>query len=374
MDCAVSQVMDSRLGDLLARWRDGGGATGLFTPLVQLAPHADHLLLIEVEKGGFRYLHYGKAFVAHFGTDLTGQAISALPSEILSDDRRGLVEFDYAFVLERAMPLWRSYTADFGPLTDGHGGLETWQRLILPVPGNRLVVGACPVTPRAPRTEAEELLHLVLERVPVVLDGDGHICDLALTLRDYSDSRRQAAELEILANQDALTGTANLRHFHRLARLELQHARRMNRSLAMLALDLDHFKRINDNWGHAAGDAALKTFAVTCRQTLREPDILGRCGGEEFAIALPNTGTDGALIIAERLRRAIEDLRVPLPDAPTLNFTVSIGVAVTGPGQEPEEAVTDLMSRADHALYAAKRAGRNRVSMADPVTPLQPNG
>ncbi|MGE5478430.1 MAG: GGDEF domain-containing protein [Bacteroidales bacterium] len=359
MKKAVSRVMDARLADLLGRWQAAIRSGGLGDPLETLAPHGDHMLLIAIEDAGMRYLHYGRAFAEHFGVDLTGRVIAGLPPEILPPDRRGMLEFDYAFVQARQSPLWRSYTADFGP-----DGVETWQRLVLPAAAGALVVGAYPVAATTPADGTEALLRLVIERVPVVLDADGHLCDLALSLRDYSDTQRHAAELEVLANHDALTGTANLRHFHRLAGLELSHARRMNRSLALLALDLDHFKRINDRWGHAAGDTALKAFAATCRAALREPDILGRCGGEEFAIALPNTGLDGALVIAERLRRAVETLSVPLPDAPPLNFTVSIGVAVAGPAQDQAADVAALLASADHALYASKKAGRNRVSVA----------
>jgi diguanylate cyclase (GGDEF)-like protein len=358
MDNAVSLVMNSRLADLLERWRamDAMDSASL---LAALASHRDHLLLIQIEEGGFRYLHYGRAFVEHFGVDLTGQTITSLPADILSDDRRALLEFDYAFVQTRQMPLWRSYTADFGM-----EGIETWQRLVLPGGDRHLVVGAYEVDARPTGTEAERLLRLMIERVPAVLDRDGNVCDLALSLSDYSDTQRRAAEMEALANHDSLTGVTNLRHFHRLAGLELEHSRRMGRSLALLALDIDHFKRINDTWGHAAGDMALKAFATTCRAGLREPDILGRCGGEEFAIALPNTGLGGALIIAERLRKAVEDMEVTLPGITALRFTVSIGVTATGPGQGAVEDIVALLAEADRALYVSKKAGRNRVSLA----------
>lgn len=365
MEDAVSRVMDPRLGDLLARWRESYDPEGMLRPLETLAPHGDNLLLIALEDDGCRYLHYGQAFVEHFGVDLTGQVIDSLSPEILLPERRGMLEFDYAFVQSRQAPLWRSYTANFATAADGASAIETWQRLVLPAGGNLLVVGAYAVSLSTPENEAETLLRMVIERVPVVLDRDGRICDLALSLRDYSDTQRHAAEMEVLANHDALTGTANLRHFHRLVGLELGHARRMNRALALLALDLDHFKRINDQFGHAAGDLALKAFAATCRAALREPDILGRCGGEEFAIALPNTGLDGALVLAERLRAAIEALRVPLPDGQDLTFTVSIGIAVAPPATSAATDVAALMARADRALYASKKAGRNRVSIGE---------
>jgi diguanylate cyclase (GGDEF)-like protein len=346
----VAAVMDARLADMLARW-PGTGAD----PLDVLATHADHLLVIEAAGTSYRYLHYGSAFVAHFGTDLTGQVIDVVPPDILPADRRGMLEFEYAFARRAQRPLWRSYTADFG------ARVETWQRLVLPAGPDKLVVGAYPVEPPPAADAASALLRLVIERVPVVLRPDGGVADLALSLRAFSDTRRQVAELEELATRDALTGVANLRHFHHLAALERNHAQLMGRPFALLALDIDHFKAINDRFGHAGGDTALKAFAGVCREALRECDILGRIGGEEFAVALPNTGLDGACTIAERLRALVERLAIPHPGAEPLHFTVSIGVASCTYGDGPAPEVADLLARADKALYCAKEAGRNRV-------------
>ncbi|MGE5505055.1 MAG: GGDEF domain-containing protein [Actinomycetota bacterium] len=355
----IAEVMDPRLADLLARWR-ALPAAAVATPLAALADHADHLLVIAADGPSYRYTHYGRAFVAHFGIDLTDRVIDVVPADILPTERRGMLEFEYAFARRTQSTLWRSYTAEFGT------GVETWQRLVLPAGPDRLVVGAYPVKPAAALSDEARLLGLVIDRVPVVLDDDGLVADLALSLKTFTDTHRQIAELEVLASRDELTGVANLRHFHRQAGLERDHARLMGRSFALLALDIDHFKRINDRFGHAAGDAALKAFAEACRLALREGDILGRVGGEEFAVALPNTGLDGARIIAERLRAQVEALSVPLPDKTALAFTVSVGVAAcTFAGTEAEPpTVTDLLARADKALYRAKETGRNRVVAA----------
>lgn len=354
----VGRVLDRRLADLYASWRAatpeelaGGPEAGRF------AAHRDHLLTIDVEDDGrSRYRHYGRAFALQFGTDLTGQSIDALPSDVLPPGRKGILAFEYAYAHRIGKPLWRSYTALFDD-----GTRQTWQRLVLPAAPGRLMVGAYAVEPpRALDTaSAEGLLRLVIERAPVVLSDQGGVEDLALSLQEFGETRMQVAELEVLASRDPLTGVSNLRHFHHLAGLELEHARRMGRTFSLMALDLDHFKHINDQHGHAAGDAALRAFAAACRTALREPDILGRVGGEEFAIALPNTGPEGARIIAERLRRLVEDLRPDLPGGGTLNFTVSIGVASCGPEAYP--GIPDLLALADGALYAAKKAGRNRV-------------
>ncbi|MCR6629050.1 MAG: GGDEF domain-containing protein [Magnetospirillum sp.] len=357
----VGKVMDSHLADLFTLWR---AATPEELAQAETAGrfdrHRDHLLVIEEADGHTRYRHYGRSFTLHFGKDLTGQAIDALPSDVLTPGRRGILAFEYAYAHKVGKPLWRSYTAQFDD-----GMRQTWQRLVLPAGPGRLLVGAYDVEP--PRLidtgSAKGLLRLVIERVPVVLDEAGAVADLALSLQAFGDTQVQVAELEVLASRDPLTNTSNLRHFHHLAGMELEHARRMGRSFALLALDIDHFKRINDSYGHAAGDSALKAFAAACRTALREPDILGRLGGEEFAVALPNTGAEGALVIAERLRRLVEELRPPLSGGDTLSFTVSIGVATCGPDSYP--GIPDLLARADEALYAAKKAGRNRVILAE---------
>jgi diguanylate cyclase (GGDEF)-like protein len=373
MQTLVEQVMDARLRDLLGRWADCG-ADDLAEPLPLLSGHADHLLVIAFDGAKCRYDHYGRTFVEHFGADLTGRVIDVLPTDILPADRRGMLEFEYTFVRRTRRPLWRSYTAVFGQAGESGGQSQTWQRLVLPVGQERLVVGAYRQTDGAVAGEGApgvDLLRLLIERVPVVVDGRGRVEDLALSLQAFSDTQQHLAELEVLATRDALTGVANLRSFHQLAALELDHARRMGRALSLLALDIDHFKRINDGWGHAAGDAALKAFTAACSGALRELDILGRCGGEEFAIVLPNTGVEGALVTAERLRQRVEQIQVPLPGGQVLGFTVSIGVAATGPGDWPATApaIADLLAAADKALYRAKADGRNRVAIAETLTP-----
>lgn len=359
MPTLIAKVMDSRLLDLLGLWQAENG-NAIADPASRFASHAGHLLVIDADPAGNRYVHYGSAFTRHFGADLTGCVIDVLPADILPAERRGMLEFEYAYARQVGNPLWRSYTAPFG-----EGRVETWQRLVLPAGGGRLVVGAYPVAMNGPDDEAAALLRLAIERVPVVLGPDGAVTDLALSLRAFCDTQQHMAELEILATRDPLTGIANRRHFHHLAGLELDHARRMGRSFGLLALDLDHFKGINDTWGHAAGDEALKAFVAACRVCLREYDILGRVGGEEFAIALPNTGLDGARVIAERLRRQVEEAVVRPVQGKVFDMTVSIGVACCGPADAllPDAPldVSALLARADAALYRAKASGRNRV-------------
>jgi diguanylate cyclase (GGDEF)-like protein len=164
-------------------------------------------------------------------------------------------------------------------------------------------------------------------------------------------------QLEELANTDALTGALNRRRFLAVAEVELARALRHARPLGLLMLDVDHFKRINDTWGHAAGDAALVAIARTLAGTLRQQDCLARMGGEEFAILLPESPPAEASGVAERLRALCAELAWNAAE-PQARLSVSIGVACLDAG---DAGIPDLLRRADRALYDAKHAGRNRV-------------
>jgi diguanylate cyclase (GGDEF)-like protein len=181
----------------------------------------------------------------------------------------------------------------------------------------------------------------------------------ALTERLARRNFQLELELEVLATRDSLTGAHNRRSFLHLAGLELDRARRTTRPFSLLMVDIDRFKSINDTHGHPVGDEVIRTLARTCQGALRSVDVLGRLGGEEFAIVLPETGTEGALRVAERLRRSLAETVVPV-DGKALTFTVSMGVAEWRPG----EGLDPLLSRGDQALYAAKNTGRNKVCTA----------
>ncbi len=174
--------------------------------------------------------------------------------------------------------------------------------------------------------------------------------------------QKDDALMRSLATIDGLTGMLNRRAFFERADSARQLALRLRKPIALLMLDIDHFKQLNDGFGHACGDDALKLFADTARGVLGEHDLIGRLGGEEFALALPGTPLEGALEAAERLRVAV--LEAPLPGcAAGYRMTVSIGVVTIGAGEE----LTAALARADHALYAAKIGGRNRVELGQPM-------
>lgn len=166
-----------------------------------------------------------------------------------------------------------------------------------------------------------------------------------------------AARLLHLANVDELTKVNNRRAFVEQAQVEINRSRRYSKPLVLLMLDVDHFKRVNDTFGHGGGDAALRALATHLQHSLRTSDFVGRLGGEEFAVVLPDTGLDSALQLAERLRAAIEALSIP-QERKEIRFSISIGVAALSAELSTLEA---LMQAADKALYDAKGSGRNQV-------------
>jgi diguanylate cyclase (GGDEF)-like protein len=168
---------------------------------------------------------------------------------------------------------------------------------------------------------------------------------------------RSNAELKKLATTDFLTGALNRRHFLELTGKEMARLRRYKNVASCLMLDIDHFKQVNDTYGHDVGDQAIIATARVTQETLRTEDIFGRFGGEEFAAMLPMTPTEKAATVAERLRAAIEAMRIPTPQG-MLHFTVSIGMTEIG---LEEPGFDTALKRADEALYEAKRSGRNRV-------------
>lgn len=167
------------------------------------------------------------------------------------------------------------------------------------------------------------------------------------------------AVLQSLATSDSLTGIANRRKIMEIGERELQRARRFNHPMSLLILDIDHFKRVNDTWGHMIGDRVICAVTDTCLKTIRQHiDAVGRIGGEEFAVVLPETDSAQASELAERLRKAVEALRVKNGDDTNIETTISIGIA---PLTANCKHFTDLLVHADRALYEAKNTGRNCV-------------
>lgn len=178
-----------------------------------------------------------------------------------------------------------------------------------------------------------------------------------ITYTDITDRLKAEEEMTRIATYDQLTQVYNRFQFLKLAEMEHSRARRFGEHLPVMMLDLDHFKKINDSFGHAAGDATLVKVAETIQNCVRDYDIVGRIGGEEFAAIFPRTDWDDALRLAERIRMSVEKLEIG--EFPDIRLSLSIGAAQALPDEENLDAT---FVRADMALYEAKGSGRNRVS------------
>jgi len=191
-----------------------------------------------------------------------------------------------------------------------------------------------------------------------VRDSVGQIIGLLPTAVDITERKQLEDELNRQAHLDYLTGLPNRRSFMERFEQELSRALRYDNTLSILMLDIDLFKQVNDIYGHQAGDQVLKTLAMVFQEVLRHVDIVGRLGGEEFGIVLPEIGIEKAVEVAERLREVISTTPVKLPIGLQLQFTVSIGIATR---VEKNMTIDTLLNEADKALYRAKEAGRNKV-------------
>ena len=179
--------------------------------------------------------------------------------------------------------------------------------------------------------------------------------------REVEQRMKAQAMAEHLAITDSLTGLFNRRQLLELAEREVVHATRYQRNLSLIIFDLDHFKRVNDTFGHAGGDRVLVAISRFVQSSVRKCDIIGRYGGEEFALLLPETSAQKALAMFERIRRSIEDMKIELDDAET-SVTISAGIAEIDQ-RTPRISLSQLLDRADKALYTAKAAGRNQTKV-----------
>ena len=222
---------------------------------------------------------------------------------------------------------------------------------------------------------------LVRERWPLLAGAGGSLLVLALFLsaqlllntrislrrerrlvETAAALREASARLEQLATTDTLTGLLNRGVFYERLGIEFRRSLRYGRPIALLMIDLDHFKLVNDEHGHPYGDFVLAETAAAIREELRESDIVGRYGGEEFVVMLPETERDAARTVAEKLRAAVA-ARDLTRDGTAVQMTISVGVS--GLPAEGVRVEVDLVARADEALYRAKREGRDRVVVSD---------
>ena len=200
----------------------------------------------------------------------------------------------------------------------------------------------------------------VWERGRGVEEEDGTVVLEGIVL-DISDRKTLENELEEMATRDPLTGLFNRREMSRVLEEELDRARRYQRPMAVLWVDFDHFKDVNDTFGHAAGDSVLRSISRLLLGSVRSVDAIGRFGGEEFVIVLPEMDLEEAQDTAERLRRKVAEKPQPLGNGQEVPLTISVGVAVY---PDHGQTAPTLCAAADKAMYLAKQRGRNCVAMA----------
>jgi len=191
-------------------------------------------------------------------------------------------------------------------------------------------------------------------------DASGAITNFACIERDLTRYKKIERQLANMALFDSLTGSLNRPAFYQHAEKEFARSKRYYRPLSVIMLDIDHFKRINDQYGHHGGDQVLQIFAEACQEVIRSTDVMGRVGGEEFALLLPDTPLKSAFNLAERLRERINKYPY-LAGEMLIEVTASLGVAEL---HNDDVNFKALLQRADEALYEAKHAGRNQVKMA----------
>jgi len=313
----------------------------------------------------FRPLFVNPRFLKLFGFDS--------PAEVLAlDNILNLVEESGR---ENAALVHRKIAA--GEFPDWTGRLQCRDRdgntlwveeavRAIPWRGHRVVlVTLLDITERVMHEHDREMERTHTERQAEEVVALAEELDAALKLAES-----QKAQLHRLSVTDPLTGAFNRRHFmeqgtHEVARV----ARQPGYATSVLIIDIDHFKRINDTHGHAAGDKTLRRFTHICRETVRGNDVFARIGGEEFAVLLPNTTSAQALSMAERLRLRARTIRVPGANGTEFGITVSIGAAAI---RDPGVPFDDTLHRADAALYRSKTGGRDRVTLDEADANLQP--
>lgn len=213
------------------------------------------------------------------------------------------------------------------------------------------------------RTQINERVHRRKDGTLVPVEVHGYLLNhrgmeyIITFVQNITERKNDEKRMARLATTDELTKLMNRRRFYELVEAEIQRSRRTGQPASYITYDVDHFKEINDTYGHIAGDLILITLAETVNSCLREIDYPARIGGDEFAVLLPETKLDKALLIAERLRLKTAEMKVN-HDKNTLNITISLGVAQL----KEHESLEDLSKRSDMALYKAKESGRNRVS------------
>jgi diguanylate cyclase (GGDEF)-like protein/hemerythrin-like metal-binding protein len=311
--------------------------------------------------------------VYHFSDEENLMAQAGLPADFVALHHQQHVEF-----VEQLMRMWSSRASNANAAQVLHGFLSAW--LSFHILGHdqemarqvaQLLPGGSPHKEAVRDDRATGALLQELHNLYGVLTQQNRDLSVANARLEEKVAERTAAlekanaELAKLSRTDGLLGIANRMYFDERLDLEWRRARRERTPLALLMLDVDHFKRYNDAYGHPAGDECLKLVAGAAQSAMRRPaDLLARYGGEELAMILPNTGLEGARTVAANILEQLGAKNIPHVDSPVADrVTLSIGVAAVTPDGESDAAT--LVATADRGLYLAKEGGRNRASSVE---------
>jgi len=287
----------------------------------------------------------------------------------LATDASGIGVWDYDLAENRLVwddSMYALYGIDRASVSSSY---DVWYNSVLPEDRPALdaalhatLYERAPYMPSFRIRRGDSGLRYIQARARIYYDAAGKPVRLVGTNEDITERKALQDKLEVQANQDYLTGLFNRRHFLEQGQVEFARMLRYGESLSVFMLDVDRFKGINDTYGHKTGDIVLQKLSEVLRQTLRTFDIIGRFGGEEFAVLLPETDAQKAHEVAERLREITARTDVALEGGLLLRFTVSIGVATL---KDKTTTLDMLLNQADKALYRAKEGGRNKVCVAD---------
>ena len=347
--------------------------------LIEARQRCDSALRIFNASGSRDLRKLTRSYLAHIDLE-EGHAARALPTlnEILSNDAADVPALSVAPIFK----LRSRANATLGNFRESHADLEEYLRRTTAADDARRIRQSATLRARFEmdrqlqrnaelnrELKTSQQRQMEQKRWTAIAASTGAIIIILLTLHAIS-IRRHRRQLALLANTDSLTGVPNRRRTYELGKAAMAHAKESNLPLTVAVVDLDHFKSINDRFGHAGGDKVLQEFARACRDSIREEDILGRWGGEEFLLVMPGASLDLAVIALERLRKRA--LAIAIPElGPGLQVCLSAGLAALEPHVK---TLDELIARGDAALYRAKHEGRDLVRIADESTPNMSTG